>query len=209
MGRAVDTTTGEIIDRLDDDEAARLGELEQIISERITAFVEVGQALGEIRDSRLYREEHATFEDYCLKAWDITRSYGYRLIEAAEVVAEMSPIGDTPLPANEAQARALKDIPTAEAKAEVMREAAEDGPVTAKKIRDVVTKRSESPARGREVREETVTTDPVPERDPKAKKAAERADEIARTLTAYPYQMVDERTVRRLEAWCQRWRSQT
>lgn len=59
----------------------------------------------------------------------------------------------------------------------------------------------------REVAPPAQTVD-APERDPKAKKAAERADEIARTLTAYPYQMVDERTVRRLEAWCQRWRSQ-
>lgn len=130
------TVEGEVLaEVLSDDEAARLGELEQVIHDRITAFVEVGQALREIRDSRLYREEYASFEDYCKQAWDITRSYGYRLIDAAEVVAEMSTIVDTPLPTNESQAHALKDIEGPEAKAAAMQKASEDGPPTAAKIR--------------------------------------------------------------------------
>ena len=43
----------------------RLAELELVIERGLKTFVEVGAALLGIRDGRLYRETHATFEDYC------------------------------------------------------------------------------------------------------------------------------------------------
>ena len=46
-------------------EVARLAELELVIERGQKAFVAVGNALAEIRDQRLYRETHATFEAYC------------------------------------------------------------------------------------------------------------------------------------------------
>lgn len=199
---------GVIADPLTDAEYTDLERLETVVSKGLDTFVEVGNALAEIRDRRLYRQYHASFDAYCKDQWDIGRSRAYRLIQAAEVVAEMSPMGNTPT--SERQARELKDVPPEE-RSEVMAEAGEDGPVTAKKIRDVVTKRTESPARGREVREETVTTDPAPEpakRSLREQNVADAADRAAANFCDYRPEQVDERTVRRLEAWCQRWRNQ-
>ncbi len=73
-----------------------------------------GDALREIRDSRLYRQEHPTFEVFCEKEYGVSRSRAYRLIEAAEVKAgiAMSPMGNSVT--NERQARALNDVPESE-----------------------------------------------------------------------------------------------
>ena len=43
---------------------------EHIIDQGIKTFVEVGHALLVIRDERLYRERHETFEDYLRQRWD-------------------------------------------------------------------------------------------------------------------------------------------
>jgi hypothetical protein len=57
-------------------------------------LVEVGNALREIRDSRLYRATHGTFEAYCRERWGISRPHAYRLISSAEVAKSLSPVGD-------------------------------------------------------------------------------------------------------------------
>jgi hypothetical protein len=72
----------------------------------------VGNALLEIRERRLYREQFSRFEDYCQDRWNWSRAHAYRLIDAAQVVHNVSPIGDTPK--NEAQARELVKLPPEE-----------------------------------------------------------------------------------------------
>ena len=47
------------------------------------AFYEAGMALMELRDRRLYRSTHATFEDYCRDRFNYTRRRPYQMIEAA------------------------------------------------------------------------------------------------------------------------------
>lgn len=84
--------------------AASLEDLEAIISRGISAFIETGNALREIRERQLY-EGFATFEDYCLKRWGWHRRYGDRLIDAAIVAENLSPIGLKPR--TETQAREL------------------------------------------------------------------------------------------------------
>ena len=84
-------------------EVDRLAELEAVVERGKMTFVEVGNALLEIRDLRLYRGAHGTFDSYCRERWGFSRSRGYRLIRAAEL-AGMSPVGDIQ---NERQARAL------------------------------------------------------------------------------------------------------
>lgn len=41
----------------------RKHELEQVIERGLQTFVEVGNAIREIRDSRLYKDEYGTFEE--------------------------------------------------------------------------------------------------------------------------------------------------
>jgi hypothetical protein len=50
------------------------------------AFYEAGIALQELRDRRLYRSTHKTFEQYCAERFGFQRRHPYRLIDAADVV---------------------------------------------------------------------------------------------------------------------------
>ena len=95
-------------------ETARLAELEALIEENMQQFYNVGQALTEILESRLYRSEHGNFEDYCVERWGFRRNYAYRLIEAAKVIGDLSPIGIQQLPSSERQVRALAKVPEGE-----------------------------------------------------------------------------------------------
>lgn len=122
---------------------ARLGELEGVIERGLATFVEVGQALLEIRDSRLYRETHRTFEAYCRERWAMSKSHANRQIDAAVVARLLTPTGV--IPANEAQARELAPL-LRDGEAELLATVRElrvshgDG-VTAKAIRTAVASR--------------------------------------------------------------------
>ncbi|MBD2452348.1 hypothetical protein H6G76_35660 [Nostoc sp. FACHB-152] len=94
-----------------------------------TAFYEAGCALRELRDRRLYRSTHKTFEEYCKERFGFERRHPYRLIEAAGVVdnlKKMCPIwtqknvvsktvtvetvGTSVLPTSEGQVRPLTTL---------------------------------------------------------------------------------------------------
>ena len=54
------------------------------------AFYQAGMALMELRDRRLYRSTHATFEDYCRDRFDYVRRRSYQLIDAAKIYNNLS-----------------------------------------------------------------------------------------------------------------------
>ena len=88
----------------------RLAQLEAVIKNYRQDFYSVGKALKEIRDGRHYhRLSFKSFESYVRLRWDMGRSHAYRLIEAALVINNLSPIGEI-LPKNEAQARPLAKL---------------------------------------------------------------------------------------------------
>lgn len=96
---------------LNPDERKALRRCERIVIRGAATFVRVGLALAEIRDRQLYRGTHGSFQAYCLDRFGFARAHGYRLIEAADTVIELtkvSPIGDT---LNESQARELARVP--------------------------------------------------------------------------------------------------
>ena len=101
------------MDSLAISERQELQRNEQIIQQGLNTFVEVGQALATIRDSRLYREDYSTFEDYCKDKWGMVRQQAYRLIDAANVIVNLSPMGDK-FPTTERQARPLTKLEPAE-----------------------------------------------------------------------------------------------
>jgi len=59
--------------------------LEKTIKAGEKTFIEVGLALTEIRDDKLYRAEHGSFEKYMDCVWGWSKQHGYRIIEAAHV----------------------------------------------------------------------------------------------------------------------------
>jgi hypothetical protein len=87
--------------------AAALAECERVIERGLKTFIEVGDALTRIRDERLYRETHATFESYCRERWDFDASRARQLISAAKTVTVVT-VGGRPAPASERIVRELR-----------------------------------------------------------------------------------------------------
>jgi hypothetical protein len=87
-------------------EQQALSHYEQIIERGLKTFFEVGTALAQVRDLRLYRTEYRTFEEYSSERWGMGRTHADRLIGAAAVYVNLAPIG-VKTPANEAQIRPL------------------------------------------------------------------------------------------------------
>lgn len=90
-------------------ETERLSALETTIEQGLQTFVEVGNALMEIRDSRLYRATFGTFEEYCRERWGVSKPYATQMIQAAKTVGNLVAIA-TVLPTNEAQVRPLTKL---------------------------------------------------------------------------------------------------
>lgn len=88
----------DITTHLTDTEKQDLKKYESLISKGLNTFLEVGKALAEIRDRRLYRETHKTFERYCKETWDLSKGYAYQQIGGYETVtlleSKMSAIAD-------------------------------------------------------------------------------------------------------------------
>lgn len=123
-------------------EADLLEQAETVIERGIRTFVEVGEALANIRDNRLYRAGFATFEEYCRSRWGLERASAYRAIQSAEVAAILSPMGAEIN--NERQARELAPLlesPNEMRAAFTEAIARSDGKPTAAVIRDVVRER--------------------------------------------------------------------
>jgi hypothetical protein len=90
-------------------EAKRLAHLESVIERFRKAYYDTGSALREIRDSRLYRLTHDSFESYALEKWGISRPRAYELIGASDVAKNLSAVADIST-TNEFQLRTLTTL---------------------------------------------------------------------------------------------------
>lgn len=118
-------------------QATHLEQLEHVIHQGLATFVEVGNALMNIRDLRLYRANFKTFEDYCNTRWGLSRRRSDELISAAGVVGNLS--GMPLIPANERQANPLTRLEP-EQQCEAWQRAVEtapDGKITAAHVERV------------------------------------------------------------------------
>ena len=121
----------EPLEQLSPSENTRLEHLEHIIENFRKSYYKAGAALAEIRDKRLYRATHASFEAYVAERWELSRPRAYDLIDASRVANNLSAVADVST-TNEFQLRALRDLP-AEDQIEVYTKAverAEEGRVT-------------------------------------------------------------------------------
>ena len=123
-------------------DAADFKALECRIEEGKQTFVQVGLALLEIRDRKLYRETHGNFQNYCRTRWGFSGSRAHQLIEAAGVLQEIAEAKHSTivesLPQTESQCRPLSVIEPGQ-RAEVWAQAnevakAEGKAVTAKHV---------------------------------------------------------------------------
>jgi len=71
---------------------AELRTREQLVAtvkDGLKTFMLVGAALTRLRDERLYRNTHATFEKFCQSEFGMTRGNAYRLIRSVDVVQSL------------------------------------------------------------------------------------------------------------------------
>lgn len=119
----------------------KLQQAEEVIEQGIEGYKAAGEALREIRDDGLYKQEFKTFEEYLKGRWNWDRSYAFRLIDAAKVAEVCRPMGDI---SNERQARELTKLPSADLQraafgvAETIAEQHKAGKITAKTVAKAV-----------------------------------------------------------------------
>ncbi|QFS50917.1 hypothetical protein [Nostoc sphaeroides] len=78
------------------------------------AFFEAGKALMELRDRRLYRSTHKTFEDYCRDRFGHSRQKSNYLIAAADVYENLTTICCQNLPPEDLTTNGSQILPTNE-----------------------------------------------------------------------------------------------
>ena len=101
----------------------RHDELCRAISRDLPTFLSVGSNLIELRDLGVYKESHKTFEIFVREQFSLERQQAYRLMEAASVARNLSPIGDKiETPKLESQLREVAKAPP-EKQAEVVKKA--------------------------------------------------------------------------------------
>ena len=132
---------------LTSDEETELIRLETIIENGRRSFIEVGTALMKIWESRLYRKNYKTFEEYCKGKWQYARRTAYQFIDSVKVIENVRHGAQTEiLPTNERQTRALSKVLPGQ-QIEVWQKAVEtapEGKVTARHVQNTVNKMVES-----------------------------------------------------------------
>lgn len=93
----VPQTKGPMKNELTVVEETRLLELIDLVNSGMVAVLQVGEALTEIRDRKLYRKSHETFQEFAEDNFQISRAKAYRLIDAAEVAKDLSHVRDKSL----------------------------------------------------------------------------------------------------------------
>lgn len=98
-------TAAEVLGLLTPEERARRAELEEQVLVGIRAGALSARAARTLRDERLYRSTHTTFESYAKEVFGLSRQRVYQLIDFAGVAEEASAYGIEV--SNERMARAL------------------------------------------------------------------------------------------------------
>ncbi len=100
-------TVPEVVEELTEDELEERQRLELKVER---AFVEAGKALRALRDKRLYRNTHKTFEEYCRDRFGFNRMAAHFKIAAAIVFENLYTNGIQTLPNSERQMRELATL---------------------------------------------------------------------------------------------------
>ena len=145
------------MDQLTTLEKSRLVECEIVINKSMKTFYDMGTALKEIRDSKLYKQGFETFEDYCDVKWNFNSSRARQLIMSTDVLDNLESVTIVTIPQSESQVRPLTKLKDPEiqkqAWAEVVKESEESHePITAKKVEEVVKRYCEPCADAMEFR---------------------------------------------------------
>lgn len=170
-------------------ESKRLVELEAVIDQAQDTFLEVSKAAAEIRDRKLYRNNHKTFAEYCSKRFTWAKSYSYYMATCGEVVKSLEAENSTMVEKlNERQVRELaKAAP--EQRVSVFQEVEKSGQVTAKAIKAEIQKRQPQSAMAEKqhsVTAEKPTLAPEPAEESFSKSEQARLDSTPQNADSEP-----------------------
>lgn len=127
----------------------RLMKLEETIKNGLQTFFDVGNALAEIMEGRLYQlKGFGSFAEYCETVWGFKKSYAYQLIRSAEVLTELpAPVSTIVENFNPGQVRELAKVPKEQRKTvvttAVMKAKSAGRKMTAKDISEASRQESE------------------------------------------------------------------
>jgi hypothetical protein len=110
-GSATITVTAVEVPELTEEEQRDRLHLERRVER---AVFEAGKALAELRDRRLYRSSHRTFEDYCRDRFGHSRQKSNYLIAAADVYENLTTICCQNLPPEDLTTNGSQILPTSE-----------------------------------------------------------------------------------------------
>lgn len=105
----LDTSLIEVNQLMTQDE---LQKFEVVIEKGKQVFIEVGNALREIRDRKGYRLQFGTFEEYCKQRWGFSVGSGKYLIRAAEAATNLIENGHARDEIDYTKARTIATIPS-------------------------------------------------------------------------------------------------
>jgi hypothetical protein len=101
--------------RLTRREREELANCEQDVGETISEFLRCGRALSKIRNGRLYRETHATFDQYVVERWGMKAGAADTLITSFRIAEQLEESGiDVPSSATQSAMRSLQSLPPIE-----------------------------------------------------------------------------------------------
>lgn len=123
-----------------------LNEIEQKRRDEVEARIKDGLhgawlGLRDMRNEKLWRSTHDSFELYCQSVWGYGKGQGYHTAQAGDVVAGLLEAGATILPTKERQARELVMLSSEEAKMvlEVVKQSSPTGKITAAHLKQVAS----------------------------------------------------------------------
>jgi hypothetical protein len=131
---------------LSDVEAENRREWIAIVHDGLDNWVRVSGALLNIRDSRVYRSTHGTFDEFCRDEFGFTDRRARQLMTAGGVLENLRGDESAPLPDTEWSVRHLAKLPPDEQQAawdEARREST-NGTPTGEGVREVVARRTRS-----------------------------------------------------------------
>lgn len=98
------------MDLLNVQEQERLKNCELVIKTGLETFYQVGQALLEIQESKLYRQEFNTFDEYCDVKWNFSGRYARSLMKSFNIIEDLKSGTIVPLPDNLEQTKYLAQL---------------------------------------------------------------------------------------------------
>jgi hypothetical protein len=117
-------------------------EIQEGLSEMHSRFVQVGKALLEIREKKLFRGKYKNFIEFCEEEFNIAKTRAYELAGAAEIMRDFSAVAEfSTVPTNERQMRPLTALKEPEQRKVAWQKAlslAGDKPVVESDVRKAV-----------------------------------------------------------------------